>query len=145
MVLGELYDFKTVDGKYLYREFMIQQIELIDPAENTAKELYEYMDQQSFFNPDGNIEESEFYISIPNKDNLDVLTDQTGRFPYDYKYGRRAGEIQEYVKVVPFSRKNLSSDVLARIKDQMPYIYMLIQNFNENNQKTNLLPAADRI
>ncbi len=145
LVLGELYDFKTVDGKYLYREFMIQQIELIDPAENTAKELYEYMDQQSFFNPDGNIEESEFYISIPNKDNLDVLTDQTGRFPYDYKYGRRAGEIQEYVKVVPFSRKNLSSDVLARIKDQMPYIYMLIQNFNENNQKTNLLPAADRI
>ena len=144
-VLEELYDFKTEDGKYLYREFMIQNIELIDPAENTAKELYEYLNQHSFFNPDGNIKESEFYISIPNRDNPDVVTDQAGRFPYAYKYGRRAGEIQEYVKVVPFSRKNLSSDVLMRIEDQMPYIYMLIQHFNENNQKTSSLPAVDRI
>jgi glutamate racemase len=144
-VLGELYDFKTADGEYLYREFMIQNIELIDPAENTAKELYEYLNQQSFFNPDGDIKESEFYISIPNRDNPDVQTDQAGRFPYDYKYGRTAGEIQEYVKVVPFSRKNLSGEVLGRIQDQMPYIYMLIQNFNDNNNKTSSLEAIDRI
>jgi len=144
-VLGELYNFKTADGNYLYREFMIQNIELIDPAENTAKELYEHLNQYSFFNPDGDIKESEFYISIPNNDNLEVEMDQAGRFPYDYKYGRRAGEIQEYVKVVPFSRKNLSNDVITRVKDQMPYIYMLIQHFNENNQKTSSLKAADRI
>ena len=124
---------------------MIQNIELIDPAENTAKELYEYMNQHLLFNPDGNILESEFYISIPNKDNQHVLLDQAGRFPYDYKYGRKAGEIQEYVKVVPFSRKNLADDVLSRIQEQMPYLYMLIQHFNENNQKTSSLPAADRI
>ena len=144
-VLRELYDFKTAEGKYLYREFMVQKIELIDPAENTAKELYEYLDQQTFFNPDGNIEESEFYISIPNKDNHDVMMDQAGRFTYEYKYGRTEGEIQEYVKVVPFSRRNLSDDVVTRIQDQMPYIYMLIQHFNENNQKTSSLKAADRI
>jgi glutamate racemase len=144
-VLRELYDFKTAEGKYLYREFMVQNIELIDPAENTAKELYEYLDQQTFFNPDGNIEESEFYISIPNKDNLDVMMDQAGRFTYEYKYGRTEGEIQEYVKVVPFSRRNLSDDVVTRIQDQMPYIYMLIQHFNNNNQKTSSLKAADRI
>ena len=144
-VLGELYDFMTADGEYLYMEFMGQNIELIDPAENTAKELYEYLNQHSFFNPDGDIEDSEFYISIPNRDNPDVQTDQAGRFPYDYKYGRTAGEIQEYVKVVPFSRKNLSADVLTRIQDQMPYLYMLIQNFNENNHKTNSLEAIDRI
>ena len=124
---------------------MIQNIELIDPAENTAKELYEYLDQQSFFNPEGNIKESEFYISIPNKDNQHVLLDQAGRFPYEYKYGRTAGEIQEYVKVVPFSRKNLSGDVLTRIQDQMPYIYFLIQQFNEYNPKTSSLDVSDRI
>ena len=144
-VLGELYEFRTAEGNYLYREYMARDIELIDPAENTAKELYEFLNEKAFFNPNGDIKESEFYISIPNRDNPDVHMDQAGRFPYDYKYGRTAGEIQEYVKVVPFSRKNLSNDVLARIKDQMPYIYMLIQNFNENNQKTGSLPAADRI
>lgn len=144
-VLGELYDFRAADGNYLYREFMIPDIELIDPAENTAKELYEYLNQHSFFNPEGNIQESEFYISIPNRDNPEVVIDQAGRFPYDYKYGRAAGEIQEYVKVVPFSRNNLSSEVLTRIQDQMPYVYMLIQHFNENNQKTASLTANDRI
>ncbi len=143
--MGKLYNFKTADGKYLYREFMIQNIELIDPAENTAKELYEFLNQNSFFNNDGNIKKSEFYISIPNKENPNVLMDQAGRFPYDYKYGRTAGEIQEYVKVVPFSRTNLSNDVLTRIQNQMPYIYMLIQNFNENNHKTSSLQAVDRI
>ena len=71
--------------------------------------------------------------------------DQAGRFTYEYKYGRTEGEIQEYVKVVPFSRRNLSDDVVTRIQDQMPYIYMLIQHFNENNQKTSSLKAADRI
>ena len=144
-VFAELYDFKTDDGNYLYREFMIKNIELIDPAENTAKELYDYMNQHSFFNPKGNIEASEFYISIANKDNPNVVMDDAGRFPYEYKYGRTAGEIQEYVKVVPFSRKNLSNDVLTRVQDQMPYIYMLIQNFNENNCKTSSLQAVDRI
>jgi len=145
MVLSELYNLKTADDKFLYREFMVQDIKLIDPAVNTAKELYEHLDQHSFFNPDGDIKKSEFYISIPNKDNLNVVLDQAGRFPYDYKYGRTAGEIQEYVKVVPFSRKNLSNDVITRIKDQMPYIYMLIQHFNENNQKAGDLKTADRI
>ncbi len=144
-VLNELYDFRTADGRYLYREFMIENIVLIDPAENTAKELYEYLNKHSFFNPDGNIDASEFYISVPNKDNPNVVTDQAGRFPYDYKYGRTAGEIQEYVKVVPFSRKNLSGEVLTRIQDQMPYIYMLMQHFNENNLKTTGLQPRDRI
>jgi glutamate racemase len=144
-VLGELFDFKTADGKYLYRQFMVQNIELIDPAENTAKELYEYMIKHFLFNPDGDILESEFYISIPNRDNRHVRLDQAGRFPYDYKYGRKAGEFQEYVKVVPFSRQNLADDVLSRIQEQMPYLYMLIQHFNEKNQKTSSLPAADRI
>jgi glutamate racemase len=144
-VLGELYNFRTGDGKYLYRDCMIQNITLIDPAENTAKELYEYLNEQSFFNPVGNIEESEFYISIPNKDNPNVLTDPSGRFPYEYKYGRKAGEIQEYVKIVPFSRKNLSKDVIGRIQNQMPYIYMLIQHFHQSNPKSGSLQAVDRI
>ena len=96
-VMGELYDFKTADGNYPYREYMVQDIELIDPADNTAKELYEYLNLHSFFNPDGNLMASEFYISVPNQDNPDVMLDEAGRFPYAYKYGRTAGEIQEAV------------------------------------------------
>jgi hypothetical protein len=144
-VLGELYDFKTEDGKYLYRDFMVPDVELIDPAENTAKELYEYLARHSFFHPDGDLRSSEFYISVPNRDNPDVILDQAGRFPYDYKYGRNAGEIQEYVKVVPFSRRNLSDDVLGRIESQMPFIYSLIEHFHQDNPKTLALTEKDKI
>jgi glutamate racemase len=144
-VLGELYELKTDDGTYLYRDFMVPDIELIDPAANTAKELYEHLFRQSLFNPDGGLRASEFYISVPNRDNPGVLVDPAGRFPYDYKYGRMAGEIQEYVKVVPFSRKNLSGEVVDRIQDQMPHIYELVRHFNHNNPKTGSLPENDRI
>ena len=124
---------------------MVRDIELIDPAENTARELYEYLAGQSLFNPEGDLGESEFYISVPNLDNPDVRLDQAGRFPYEYKYRRTAGEIQEYIKVVPFSRDNLSGDVLTRIQTQMPYIYQLIHHFHEENPKTAGLPEKDRI
>jgi glutamate racemase len=143
--LSGLYDAVTDDGRYLYRELMFQNIELIDPAVNTAKELYEYLDQHSFFSPDGDVKKSEFYISIPNTDNPAVLTDQAGRFTYDYKYGRTAGEIQEYVKIVPFSRDNLSTEVLGRIQVQLPDIYRLIRHFHKDNPKTSSLPKKDKI
>ena len=144
-VLGELYDLTAEDGTHVYQDFMVRDIALVDPAENTARELYEHLVRQSLFNPDGDLRDSEFYISVPNRDNQNVRLDPAGRFPYDYKYGRTAGEIQEYVKVVPFSRKDLPDDVLDRVQDQMPHIFSLLEHFNKANPKTINLPEKDRI
>ncbi|WP_339917378.1 hypothetical protein [Yeosuana marina] len=144
-VLNELYNYKAKDGSFLYRGFMTENIQLIDPAVNTAKELYDYLNKKSLFNPDGDINASEFYISVPNKDNKSIKIDEEGRFTYDYKYGRNAGEIQEYVKVVPFSRDNVSNDILLRFQKQIPYVYQLIHNFNSNNKKTVDLSFASKI
>jgi glutamate racemase len=144
-VLNELYDYKAKDGSYLYRKFMVKKIQLVDPAVNTAKELYDYLNQKSLFNPNGNINESEFYISVPNKDNKNTKIDAEGRFSYDYKYGRNAGEIQEYVKIVPFSRANISDDILTRFENQIPSVYQLIQIFNETNEKVNFLEKKNKI
>ena len=66
-------------------------------AVDTAKELHAYLKAEKLFNPKGNIKNSEFYISVANKDNTNTIIDKDGRFPYDYKYGRSANEIQEYV------------------------------------------------
>ncbi len=145
MVLKELYNYKNKDNTYLYRDFMIENIQLIDPAVDTAKELYKYLKKESLFDPSGNMNESEFYISIPNKDNRNNIIDANRRFPYNYKYGRDAGEIQEYVKVVPFSRDNISKDILTRIQEQIPYVYQLMQNFNRNNEKTKALEEKSKI
>lgn len=145
MVLKELYNYKGKDDKYLYRNFMVEDIQLVDPAVNTAKELHDYLKKEQLFNPNGNIKNSEFYISVANKDNKNNTIDVDGRFPYDYKYGRNEGEIQEYVKVVPFSRENISYDILTRFQKQIPYVYQLMQNFNNMNEKTKSLSEKSKI
>lgn len=144
-ILKELYEYKGKDGKYLYRDFMAKNIKLIDPAVDTAKELHEYLKQEKLFNPNGNIKDSEFYISVANTKNPNTKIDKDGRFPYDYKYGRNVNEIQEYVKVVPFSRKNISYDILTRFQKQIPYVYQLMQNFNQKSEKTKHLTTEEKI
>ncbi|MGW9685485.1 glutamate racemase [Flagellimonas sp. 2504JD1-5] len=144
-ILEELYNYKGKEGNYLYRNLMVPDIKLIDPAVDTAKELHEHLKRESLFNPSGNMKQSEFYISVANKDNEANVIDDTGRFPYDFKYGRNAGEIQEYVKVVPFSRDNISDDILNRFQKQIPYVYQLMQNFNETSNKTKDLKEESKI
>ncbi len=144
-ILKELYSYKGKNGKYMYREFMVENVNLIDPAVDTAKELHDYLNNESLFNPNGNIKDSEFYISVANKDNANNIIDADGRFPYDYKYGRNVDEIQEYVKVVPFSRDNISYDILTRFQKQIPYVYQLMQGFNQKNSKTKLLKEESKI
>jgi len=145
LILNELYNYKSKNGDYLYRKFMVEKIKLVDPAVNTAKELYDYLNKKELFNPNGNMKDSEFYISVANKANKNNIINEEGRFPYNYKYGRDVGEIQEYVKVVPFSRANISADILTRFQKQIPYVYQLMQNFNAKNKKTKNLKQAQKI
>ena len=144
-VLNELYNYKSNDTIYLYRDFMIKDIKLVDPAVNTARELYDYLNQKSLFNPNGDLKNSEFYISVPNKENKNTKIDAEQRFSYDYKYGRDSGEIQEYVKIVPFSRANISNDILTRLENQTPHVFQLMKSFNESNEKVKFLKEENKI
>ncbi|MGX1930569.1 glutamate racemase [Flagellimonas sp. 2504JD4-2] len=144
-ILKELRNYRFKNNDFPYRAFMAEEIQLIDPAVDTAKELYAHLKQESLFNPMGSMKESEFYISVANKDNMANKIDESGRFPYDFKYGRNAGEIQEYVKVVPFSRDNISDDILTRFQKQIPHVYQLMQNFNATSGKTTDLKEESKI
>jgi hypothetical protein len=144
-VLAELYAYKSLDGNYVYRHNMAEHIELIDPSVNTAKELHEHLRQDDLINPSGDIYKSEFYISVANRDNKENEINEDGNFPYDCKYGRDVGNIQEYVKVVPFSKSNISSDILMRFQNQIPFVYDLMKDFNQSSPKTVGLTCAQRI
>lgn len=144
-VLDELYNYTDEEGNYRYRKFMDKDITLIDPAVNTAKELFEFLKGENLFNNEGDIKKSEFYISVANTDNPNVQVNEQGNFPYEYKYGREEGEIQEYVKVVPFSRSNISDDILSRLELQLSFTYNLIREFNENGGKSKHLQANEKI
>ncbi|MBS4032925.1 MAG: aspartate/glutamate racemase family protein [Ignavibacterium sp.] len=135
--LKKLYNLKE-NGKYVYRKFMREEISLIDPAVNTAKELYEYLNENNLFN-NSSMDKSEFYISVPNILNENVKTESAGNFTYEYKYGRDAGNIQQYVKRIPFNKSNLHPDVIEMLKEKTPFLYQLIIDFNQKNEKTEYL------
>lgn len=132
-VLDELYNYKELDGSYRYQPYMMENIILVDPAQNTAKELFEHLKESDLFVQEGDIYNSEFYISVPNKNNSKIKIDETGDFTYDYKYGRIEGDIQEYIKVVPFSDKNISKDIYLRLENQLPFTFRLIKQFISQN------------
>ncbi|QEC46064.1 serine hydrolase [Pseudobacter ginsenosidimutans] len=143
--LQELYHYKK-NGKYIYRPFMVADVKLIDPAVNVAAELYDHLAQQKLLNSEGNQAESEFYISVPNNDNPQTRTDAQGRFTYAYKYGRKAGEIQEYVKMVPFSESNIPAETFARFRELIPSTHALIQAYRNKQEKwKNALQVVDGI
>lgn len=129
-VLGELYDYKE-KRKYRYRHLLAKNVRLIDPSVKTAEALYEVMEAQNLFNEAGNMNNSHFYISVPNSDEPTIQTDAAGRFTFDYKYGRNAGTRLQYVKNVPFSHQNISPDVQERIRKQIPQVYALIEIFQK--------------
>lgn len=141
--LQRLYDYKE-NGQLVYRPFMGENIVLVDPALNTAKELYEYLNEAQLQN-DSDIHKSEFYISVPNVTNPNVQMDDFGNFTYEYKYGRWAGNIQEYVKRVPFSRGTLDAEIVRRLSREIPVVYQLIHEFNQSNIKTEYSSDQQRL
>ncbi len=141
--LKELYDYQE-DGHYVYRPYMAEEIALVDPAINTAKELFEHLKQESLLNQ-SNMKHSEFYISVPNTSNGNIQLEAPGIFSYDYKYGRTAGELQEYVKRVPFSRDTVPADVLDRLAERIPKVFKLMVHFNQGNPKAAFLADHQKI
>ena len=130
--LDRLRDYRE-NGEYIYRPFMADTIHLVDPAIHTARELYVHLEEEQLFGS-GDLDESSFYISVPNRDAPGVQLDGAGNFTWAYKYGRRAGVIQEYVKVVPFSRESITPEVMTRLRRSIPRTHALIERFIQRNE-----------
>jgi glutamate racemase len=140
--LKELYNLK-INEKYTYREVLCDSVILIDPAENTAREVYEFLAAANLLNKTGNINKSEFYISVPDKCNAEIQTDSTERFTYDYKYSRDINHFYD-TRQVPVSRMNTNDEIISRFKKQIPAVFELIRVFNSENDKTSFLKPAER-
>jgi hypothetical protein len=141
--LKELYHQK-INGKYIYKDVLCDSVILIDPAINTAKEAYEYLASSNLLNKSGDINKSEFFISVPDKLSNEIQTDSTRQFTYDYKYGRNENHIYD-TKQVPVSRLNTNNEILSRFKDQIPMVFELIRKFDAENGKTKFLKPDERL
>lgn len=139
-VLGELRQQQR------YRHLLADRVVLIDPAINTARELYNHLQAQKLQNTDGSLENSEFYISVPNPEVPGVQLEAGGaRFTYDYKYGRNPGQGLAYVKIMPFSSQNIAPEVASRLRRQIPAVFQLIHHFDESSAKTRYLAPQQRL
>lgn len=132
------------NGEYLYRSYISEDLIIVNPAFIVADQLYRMLEERDLLNSSGR-PGSEFYISVPNVLNKQVVLRDDGSFTYEYKYGRRAGEAQEYVKCVPLSRSSVPQDILSRLSDLVPQVYDLIVRFNRENSKTEYLKENERI
>lgn len=124
-VLNELYDF-NVNGEYRYRPVLASYVELIDPSVETAKEAYIALRKQRLQNYSRKLP-SKFFISVPNTALPEVQLQPDGWFTYQYKYGRKAGENKEYIKVVPFDHQNISDATYSRFEKTIPVVYKEIK------------------
>ncbi len=128
--IEELRNYKE-DGEFIYKPFMSDDISLIDPAENTASELFENLRKNKKLS-DKRGGSAEFFISVPNMDNPSICVDIDGRFTWDYKYGRHAGDIQEYVKRIPFNGEIPGKEILERLKLKIPVTWEFIRRQTGN-------------
>jgi glutamate racemase len=141
-ILKELYNLRIGD-KYIYRNILNENVILIDPAINTAKEVYEYLAANDLMNKKGDIDRSEFYISVPDMLNPEVKTDSLNWFTYDYKYGRDENHFYD-TKQVPISRLNTNDEILSRYRKMIPGVYELIKKFDTENKKTAFLKPEEQ-
>jgi glutamate racemase len=124
-ILHELYNLKIDDG-YVYRHIMSKQITLIDPAVNTAREVYEALRADHLLSVDTAPQQAAYFITVPNTQNPNVVTDSAGGFTYGYKYGRIPGSGEQFTKAIPFSDASISNDIYERLRLLTPYAYHLM-------------------
>lgn len=132
------------NGEYIYRSLIAEDLILVNPASVVAEQLFEHLTGKGILSKSGSAE-NEFYVSVPNILNRNVELRDDGSFTYGYKYGRRAGNLQEYVKAVPFSRSSIPADILSRLSQQIPLLYDMMASFNNKNHKTEYLGLNERI
>ena len=129
-VLNELRNLE-INGKKPYARILKDKVLLIDPAKNTAKELFEYLNKNNLFCAENEkqLKTDQFYISMANLTNPEVKT-KNGKLTYNYKYiERKANNIQQYVKRVPFSTQSIQADIFENIKNRLPETYRDIEGY----------------
>jgi len=132
-----------------YEALLWQKIDFIDPAENTAVELYATLRARGLLFTQGTqaaIPTDEFYISVPNPGLAGADLDKNGAFTYGYKYGRHPGMLEiEYVKRVPMHRGNLSAEALEMIEASTPEVWKRLVEFNINSPRLSGVPDSLRL
>jgi glutamate racemase len=122
-----------------YRALLAESVIFIDPARDTAVELYEELHGKGLLlkgAEDCVIRTDEFYISVTSPVLEGAELDGTGAFSYEYKYGRDPGWLAgEYVRRVPMTRASMLPDAAAMVQQKLPSIWDRLLEFNARSPR----------
>ena len=121
----ELRTYKS-EGSFPYRNLLADDIIFVDPAVYTAIECYNTLRADDNLAHRITPQKVEGYISVPSENLDDKYLTEDGHLTYEFKYGRESGTEDVTTKQVPFSKENIDSNNLERIKKLLPYTYELI-------------------
>lgn len=125
--LQRLRDYTDAEGHHPYRDLIAPHVTLIDPALETARQLYAQLTDDNLLTTQTTPSTAAFYISVPVADSVpEARLDSLGRFTYEYKYGRTPGLFIQDVVVVPFSKDNIDAETINRLKT-LPYTWPLLE------------------
>jgi hypothetical protein len=109
-----------------------EKIDVVDPAELTAKELFRELARRKMFrktsgesdSPESAVAPDQFYISIANPKSAGVVLSADGSLDRDYKYGRSPGRLEiEDTICVPMTQDRLPSTSLNLIRTKLPHVW----------------------
>lgn len=136
--LRRLRDYQE-DGEYVYRPYLAPQVELIDPAWFTARELHLSLASG------GKLDETRddplgqprgaFYITAACPSHPGVELTPEGQFTYQYKYGRSPDQLGADFRAVPLRPAQLDAATAQRLRRQVPRVWRLIDEFRASHDK----------
>lgn len=118
------------DGSYPYKRLIAEEVQLINPAELVAKELFRKLaaerlwikgDQRSV------LEKDAFFLSVTSPTVVPSARTSTGELSVAYKYGRETKRLQvEDTRVVPMRVNMLPAASRQLIQTRLPEVWKLL-------------------
>jgi hypothetical protein len=145
--LRQLYDYQE-NGRYVYRDLMASDVQLIDPAIHVARRLYVVLAADKKLRQPSDAagkgdwlrvrevpvpfsrSRGQFYISVPNREHPGVRLAPDGGFTQDYKFGRTHCLGISDVLLVPLSVGSLPAATARRLEGQLPGVWSLLREFS---------------
>ncbi|MFN9720196.1 MAG: cellulase family glycosylhydrolase [Planctomycetota bacterium] len=124
-----------VNGNRPYEHLIADQIQVVDPARLTARDLFIQLSQRRMRanGSDGTIGSVAgrdwFYLSVANHRCASVQLDANGALTREYKYSRSPGSLDvEDTICVPMSRDLLPATSLSLIRTRLPQVWQRLSS-----------------
>ncbi len=125
------------NGSFPYRSIIAEEVQLIDPAELVAKELFRKLATERLRIKKGQrsvLDRHAFFLSVASPNVAPPARTRTGELTVAYKYGRETKRLDvEDVRVIPMRVNTLPTTGRQLIQNRLPAVW---KHLNESD-KTN--------